>query len=130
MPARDEAALIGRCIGALACQEDVALDSYEVIVVLDGCRDGTAEVLRKTTAKHPHLAVRPLELSVPVPASTPKRRRSGTQKRFVVHEHQRHGCTGICAWSTTGRWRRGLSRTGSRRIRSTTVRRSMSRIIR
>jgi len=64
VPARDEAALIGACISALAAQDGVAPDSYEVIVVLDGCRDATVEVLREASATHPHLRVHSVELSV------------------------------------------------------------------
>ncbi len=42
VPARDEEELIGRCLRALGSQEGVAPDQYEVILVLDDCRDGTA----------------------------------------------------------------------------------------
>jgi glucosyl-3-phosphoglycerate synthase len=41
VPARDEEALIGSCIAALAAQRGVARDAYEVILVLDGCTDAT-----------------------------------------------------------------------------------------
>jgi glucosyl-3-phosphoglycerate synthase len=43
VPARDEEELIGRCMRALAAQRGVARDAYEVILVLDGCRDATRE---------------------------------------------------------------------------------------
>ncbi len=43
VPARDEEALIGSCIAALAAQRGVARDAYEVILVLDGCTDATRE---------------------------------------------------------------------------------------
>jgi glucosyl-3-phosphoglycerate synthase len=43
VPARDEEALIGPCIAALAAQRGVARDAYEVILVLDGCTDATRE---------------------------------------------------------------------------------------
>src|SRR5512141_581513 len=42
-PARDEEALIGSCIRALAAQEGIAREAYEVILVLDGCTDATRE---------------------------------------------------------------------------------------
>ena len=41
IPARDEEERIGQCLRALAAQ-DVPSGSFEIIVVLDGCRDGTA----------------------------------------------------------------------------------------
>ena len=43
VPARDEEALIGHCMRALASQRGVARDAYEVILVLDGCTDATRE---------------------------------------------------------------------------------------
>jgi glucosyl-3-phosphoglycerate synthase len=45
VPARDEEARIGRCLEALAGQVEVDGDAYEVIVVLDGCEDATAEIV-------------------------------------------------------------------------------------
>jgi glucosyl-3-phosphoglycerate synthase len=45
VPAHDEELRIGRCLRALASQAEVGPDEFEVIVVLDGCEDGTeAEV--------------------------------------------------------------------------------------
>jgi glycosyltransferase involved in cell wall biosynthesis len=43
VPARDEEALIGRCMRALAAQRGIARDAYEVVLVLDGCTDATRE---------------------------------------------------------------------------------------
>jgi glucosyl-3-phosphoglycerate synthase len=43
IPARDEEALIGRCLRALAAQRGVARDAYSVVLVLDGCTDATRE---------------------------------------------------------------------------------------
>ncbi len=62
VPARDEAARIGACLRALAHQRDVAPGSYEVIVVLDGCRDGTAVEVREAAARYPSLQVHAVEL--------------------------------------------------------------------
>ncbi|MCW2979812.1 MAG: glucosyl-3-phosphoglycerate synthase [Solirubrobacterales bacterium] len=42
VPARDEELWIGRCLDALAGQVEVALEGFEVVVVLDSCEDGTA----------------------------------------------------------------------------------------
>jgi glycosyltransferase involved in cell wall biosynthesis len=45
VPAHDEASRIAGCLRALTHQRGVPGDSYEVIVVLDGCRDRTSEVV-------------------------------------------------------------------------------------
>ena len=42
VPARDEEERIGRCLDALAAQDEMRPEEYEVIVVLDACVDGTA----------------------------------------------------------------------------------------
>jgi glucosyl-3-phosphoglycerate synthase len=49
VPARDEEATIGGCLRALA-QQTLAADEFEVLVVLDACRDATAEVARQAAA--------------------------------------------------------------------------------
>ena len=49
MPARDEASRIARCLRALAAQRDMAAGSFELIVILDGCRDQTLQVIQQTT---------------------------------------------------------------------------------
>ncbi|MHB8241969.1 MAG: glucosyl-3-phosphoglycerate synthase [Solirubrobacteraceae bacterium] len=62
VPARDEEARIAACLRALADQEDVDERAYEVIVVLDGCRDATAEVVAEVAAGEPRLALHAIEL--------------------------------------------------------------------
>jgi glycosyltransferase involved in cell wall biosynthesis len=47
VPARDEEALVGRCVRALAAQRGVAQHAYEVVLVLDGCTDATRERARQ-----------------------------------------------------------------------------------
>ena len=47
IPARDEAPRIASCLRALATQRDMAGDGYELIVVLDGCADGTLQVIER-----------------------------------------------------------------------------------
>lgn len=66
VPARDEATRIEACVSALASQEGVALESFEVIMVLDGCRDRTADVLREMQRRNPRLRLHALELSSPL----------------------------------------------------------------
>lgn len=55
VPARDEEELIGACLRALAEQRGVALDEYEVLLVLDRCTDGTESLAREVAAAHPSL---------------------------------------------------------------------------
>jgi glucosyl-3-phosphoglycerate synthase len=63
VPARDEAERIEACLLALAAQRGIAHDSYEVIAVLDGCRDATAERVRRIAGLEPSLRLRTIELS-------------------------------------------------------------------
>ena len=52
VPARDEEALIGRCIAALGAQVEVAPGEVEVLLVLDACADATATRAREAAARH------------------------------------------------------------------------------
>jgi glycosyltransferase involved in cell wall biosynthesis len=45
IPAHNEQAVVGRCIESLA--RDAGADTYQVIVVANGCSDDTAEVVRQ-----------------------------------------------------------------------------------
>ncbi|HXN37589.1 MAG TPA: glucosyl-3-phosphoglycerate synthase [Solirubrobacteraceae bacterium] len=49
VPARDEAPRIAACLHALSNQRDMTPGSYEVILILDGCRDHTLQVIQQTT---------------------------------------------------------------------------------
>ncbi|HEX5852565.1 MAG TPA: glucosyl-3-phosphoglycerate synthase [Solirubrobacteraceae bacterium] len=49
VPARDEAPRIAACLQALSTQRDMTPGSYEVILILDGCRDHTLQVVQQTT---------------------------------------------------------------------------------
>jgi glucosyl-3-phosphoglycerate synthase len=62
VPARDEAERVGRCLQALAEQRGVEHEAYEVIVVLDGCRDATRERVLELGARHAALRLHVLEL--------------------------------------------------------------------
>jgi glucosyl-3-phosphoglycerate synthase len=64
VPARDEAERIGACLLSLAAQRSVAHETYEVIVVLDGCRDATAEQVRAIGRREPSLRLHTLVLEV------------------------------------------------------------------
>ena len=61
VPARDEEALVGRCLHALAAQTGTDARAYEVILVLDACRDRTAAAARSAAAWHPQLPLHLLE---------------------------------------------------------------------
>ena len=50
VPARDEAPRIAACLQALSTQRDVAAGSYELILILDGCRDRTLQVVQQTAS--------------------------------------------------------------------------------
>ncbi|MFN8217316.1 MAG: glycosyltransferase family 2 protein [Solirubrobacterales bacterium] len=57
VPARDEQARIGACLDALAVQEGVGPEQFEVIVVLDACADGTAVAVAAAAERWPRLTV-------------------------------------------------------------------------
>ncbi len=61
VPARNEEALIQPCLTALANQICLSPEEYEVLLVLDGCTDGTADEAKKFAAKHPELRLHTLE---------------------------------------------------------------------
>jgi glucosyl-3-phosphoglycerate synthase len=63
VPARDEVERIGRCLLALARQRRVPLAHFEVIVVLDGCADATADRVLEVAAEVPRLALHSIELT-------------------------------------------------------------------
>lgn len=63
VPARDEAARIEACLLALARQREVAPESFETIVVLDGCRDATAEIVRELAEREPQPPIHAIELT-------------------------------------------------------------------
>ncbi len=66
IPARDEAARIEGCLRALAGQqEDLALDSFEVIVVLDGCRDRTPQIVERAAHSDGYPPIHSLEFAYP-----------------------------------------------------------------
>ncbi|RJK96838.1 glycosyltransferase [Vallicoccus soli] len=55
LPVRDEAHRVGPCVAALLAQEGVP--DLEVLVLDDGSRDGTADVVRRTAGGDPRLRV-------------------------------------------------------------------------
>jgi glucosyl-3-phosphoglycerate synthase len=65
VPARDEAERIDACLRALAEQRGVSHEAYEVVLVLDDCRDATRERALDVVARHPQLRLHLVELSLP-----------------------------------------------------------------
>jgi glucosyl-3-phosphoglycerate synthase len=55
VPARNEEELIGSCLQALAEQEGVSCEEYEILLVLDRCTDGTETRARDVAASYPGL---------------------------------------------------------------------------
>ena len=74
VPARDEELRIEACLLALARQRGVQRASYEVIVVLDGCRDRTAEIVRDVAGREPELRVHAVGSAVPAGVGRARRR--------------------------------------------------------
>ena len=61
VPARNEEALISACLEALAGQQGISPDEYEVILVLDGCTDSTEARARKVSGSFHELRLHFLE---------------------------------------------------------------------
>lgn len=60
VPAKDEEDLVGRCLESLASQTGVTSEEYEVLLVLDDCRDATAEKAVSVVSDHPGLRLHTL----------------------------------------------------------------------
>jgi len=65
IPARDEDERIGDCLRALAGQSGLDSGAFEVVLVLDRCRDATRATALQTAADLPGLALSVLECDVP-----------------------------------------------------------------
>jgi glucosyl-3-phosphoglycerate synthase len=63
IPARDEAQRIEACLRSLADQQAVGREQYELIVVLDGCRDDTHERVLRLAAEQPTLRLHAIVLA-------------------------------------------------------------------
>ena len=61
VPARDEEERIGACLDALGAQAGVDPGSWEVLLVLDQCRDRTRDRALESAASHPQLTLRLLD---------------------------------------------------------------------
>jgi glucosyl-3-phosphoglycerate synthase len=75
VPARDEAPHIAACLEGLSVQLDMVAGSYEVILILDGCRDDTLQVIQQTTRLHRYPAFH--IVSLPRPQGVGRVRRLG-----------------------------------------------------
>jgi glucosyl-3-phosphoglycerate synthase len=61
VPARNEEALVGSCLQALAEQNGIPPEEYEVLLVLDRCADATEDRALEVTAKYPDMRLHLLE---------------------------------------------------------------------
>jgi glucosyl-3-phosphoglycerate synthase len=61
VPARDEEALVGSCLTALAEQGGISPEEYEVLLVLDRCTDETGDRALDVSAQHPNMQLYLLE---------------------------------------------------------------------
>jgi hypothetical protein len=61
VPARNEEALIGSCLTALAEQKGMSAKDYEVLLVLDRCTDATEARALEIAEKHPDLRLHLLD---------------------------------------------------------------------
>jgi glucosyl-3-phosphoglycerate synthase len=61
VPARNEEDRIAACLQALAAQEGVSSAEYEVLLVLDRCKDATERRAREVASAHPSLALHLLD---------------------------------------------------------------------
>ena len=83
IPARNEAARIGRCLAALAMQRDrfgapVAEGAFEVLILANNCTDATADIARETASNLPYeLSV--IESTLPAESAT-----AGGARRFAM----------------------------------------------
>ena len=57
VPARNEEALVGSCLAALAEQDGISPEEYEVLLVLDCCTDETEVRAREIAEAHPCLGL-------------------------------------------------------------------------
>jgi len=84
IPVRDEQTTLGACLQALAGQLDLAgrplaPASYEVILLANNCRDGSAALARAFAARHPELALHVAEIELP-----PARSHVGWARRLLM----------------------------------------------
>ena len=61
VPARNEEALVGPCLEALAAQVGVESSAYEVLLILDRCTDRTEARARDIASDHPRLRLHLLD---------------------------------------------------------------------
>jgi glucosyl-3-phosphoglycerate synthase len=82
VPARDEEERIGACIAALAAQEGIAGAEFEVLLVLDDCRDDTAARARDAARRAPWLRLHVLHGDAPGAGATRRRGMDEARRRL------------------------------------------------
>jgi glucosyl-3-phosphoglycerate synthase len=91
VPARDEAPRIAACLQALSTQRDMPPGSYEVILILDGCRDRTSQVIQQTTRLRKQPAVHTVTLVRPEGVGRARRLGMDIACRRFVQIGREHG---------------------------------------
>jgi glucosyl-3-phosphoglycerate synthase len=61
VPARDEEERIAACMAALGAQTGLSSDAWELLLVLDDCRDRTRELALAAAASHPQISLQLLD---------------------------------------------------------------------
>ncbi len=91
VPARDEASRIATCLQALSAQRDITPGSYEVILILDGCRDSTLQVIQQTASLHTHPVVHTVTLLRPQGVGRARRLGMDIAYRRLMQIGKEHG---------------------------------------
>lgn len=89
IPVRDEAETIGKTLRYLSAQKDLdgttfASDRYEIILLINNCRDASARLAREFAARHPHLNLHIVEIQL-----SPTEAHVGRARRILMDEAQR-----------------------------------------
>ncbi|MDT0631493.1 glycosyltransferase [Rubrivirga litoralis] len=84
MPARDEAERLPQLVASLAAQRDgagrpLAPGAFEVVVLLNNCRDGSREALERAGRAHPGLRLHAVEVELAPPEA-----HVGRARQFVL----------------------------------------------
>lgn len=89
IPIRDEAQTLAATLHALANQIDLngkglERDRYEIILLVNNCRDQSAAIARKFASQHPSLALHVVEITLPAPEA-----HVGKARRLLMDEAYR-----------------------------------------
>ncbi len=91
IPARDEELRIAACLEALSAQLAMPFNSYEVILILDGCRDSTLEVVEETSRGLEQTTVHAVTLTHPQGVGRARRLGMDIAHRRLMQVHREEG---------------------------------------